>query len=642
MATQTVVPADGIVSFVVPSGVTTLTVDAVGGAGGAYTGRTAGKGGRVKCDITVTPGETLSVRAGAAGVSGSGGVAGGGGGDGLGGASSAGSPPSHGAAGGGGSSGVRRSSTMLVVGPGGGGSGRGASGGAGGDGGTPSGSAGGSGTSPTTGGGGGTSSAGGAAGTKSSSGLYNGAGVQPATQQAISGGGSGSGFNDDGPGGGGGGGYYGGGAGGNHSTSNSSGGGGGGSGLSSGVAETIQNGVNSGDGYVTLTWTVPSIANCSTVTFTPGNTVGASHDQPAVYSSSASLDTGFGTNRTPAGWPATGALIKAVEVELTVTDEFTGDGEVQVGVFLPNDLLALPGATSDASAAFTGWTGEVREYVSGFADAYWLDKFGGWRTDYMSPTSSIATSNTLSVGIIPAFGQDWAIEFEARRTSWASSNYNTVTGSGATPVVAATSTGLWIRLAGTYATWAPVISWATLGAVDGQWLKCRITYSTASRLNVYVDNGSGWTLVATPPIDSEVTYTETPTKWGAWYVNVGNGQNASGIGQIGWDGDIRSVLIYSASTLIMDLGLDRMPTSTSYDWATTGGTASWFGLRPTPPRVTGATIPDTKRVRVALDAPCSLEDFRLIVDAQTGALTVDEILLEAACFGGIYVDGAVH
>jgi hypothetical protein len=47
-------------------------------------------------------------------------------------------------------------------------------------------------------------------------------------------------------------------------------------------------------------------------------------------------------------------------------------------------------------------------------------------------------------------------------------------------------------------------------------------------------------------------------------------------------------------------------------------------------------------VRVDLDTPCPLADFRLIVDAQTGALTVDEILIEAECGGGIYRDGRVH
>jgi len=38
-------------------------------------------------------------------------------------------------------------------------------------------------------------------------------------------------------------------------------------------------------------------------TATPGNTVGAANDQPAVYSSSPALDTGFGTDRTPIGAP---------------------------------------------------------------------------------------------------------------------------------------------------------------------------------------------------------------------------------------------------------------------------------------------------------------------------------------------------
>lgn len=385
----------------------------------------------------------------------------------------------------------------------------------------------------------------------------------------------------------------------------------------------------------------PSLGNCETQTFTPGSVVPQGSDGAVVYSSGA-LDS-FGTDDTPPDWPTTGAKIKAIEVEVTATDEFTADGQIQTVVCQPGNLTApISGATSDASGTWSGWDGAVGQYRSSGVDAYYWNKIGGWRTEYTSPTASISTSNTLQVGVIPAFGQDWAIEFEARRSSWSTSNYNTITGSGTVPLIAATSTGLWIRLAGTYAAWAPTISWAALGAVDGQWLKCRITYSTASRLNVYVDNGAGWTLVATPNIDTPATYTETATKWGAWYVRVGNGQNSSGLPQIGWDGDIRSVLIYSASTLIMDMGLDRMPTSTSYSWATTGGTASWFGLAPSPPPVTGASIPATQRVRWVADTPFPVEDVRLIVDAHTGALTVDEILIEAECAGGIYRDGRVH
>jgi hypothetical protein len=73
--------------FVVPAGVTRLTVDAIGAAGGTpgnpSVGLNSGKGGiggRTTSTVPVTPGETLTVSVGCAG-SGSGGFGGGRGGD---------------------------------------------------------------------------------------------------------------------------------------------------------------------------------------------------------------------------------------------------------------------------------------------------------------------------------------------------------------------------------------------------------------------------------------------------------------------------------------------------------------------------------------------------------------------------------
>jgi hypothetical protein len=51
-------------SFVVPSGITSITIDAAGGAGGDEfaVGNTLPKGARVEATLVVTPGETLQIR----------------------------------------------------------------------------------------------------------------------------------------------------------------------------------------------------------------------------------------------------------------------------------------------------------------------------------------------------------------------------------------------------------------------------------------------------------------------------------------------------------------------------------------------------------------------------------------------------
>lgn len=229
--------------FVVPDGVATITVDAYGAAGGdeyAPVGN-IGLGGRVQCDVTVTPGETLRVYVGGAGGNGASGVNGAAGWNGGG----SGGP---GAGGGGGSSDVRRSpyalADRLVVAPGGGGSGgnNGATTtGGGGDGRAATGENGQNGISGPVGGTGGTQLG---AGTASGGGANGGLGV----------GGAGSAVSNPRGGGGGGSGYYGAGGGGGGGAGTAGAGGGGGSGLSTGVNATTQDGVRSGNGEVTISW----------------------------------------------------------------------------------------------------------------------------------------------------------------------------------------------------------------------------------------------------------------------------------------------------------------------------------------------------------------------------------------------------
>lgn len=215
--------------YVVPAGVTTVSVDAYGAQGGDYdsAAKPGGFGGRVACDVTVLPGETLRVYVGVKGalrtsnVLKPGGFPDGGGG--LGGS-------------GGGSTQVRRSpyalDNRLVVAPGGGG--RGANGNPG-VGGTPTGTDAAvvSSEFPAQGA---TASAGGAPGLGSS------------TAGSLGQGGQGGSFA-----GGGGGGRYGGGGG----TTTWSGSGGGGSGLGTGVNQTVQNGIRSGDGTLEISPIVP-------------------------------------------------------------------------------------------------------------------------------------------------------------------------------------------------------------------------------------------------------------------------------------------------------------------------------------------------------------------------------------------------
>lgn len=246
---------EGSQNFIVPTGVSTITVKlwGAGGGGGAGGGAASGAtgaggagggGGFIQLNLSVTPGETLTVDVG------SGGAAGGtldNGGD------------------GGGYSSIRRGSTILAQAAGGGGGGGSAAavtGGAGGaGGGTASGVAGGAGGGSTTtakGGSPGTSTTNGAGGTAGTGGIAGSIGADGAGGNAggsgascatavtntqggaggTGGGGLGGNATTCSSGGGGGGGYHGGGGGASANTSRGGGGGGGGSSYAS-VTATV-------------------------------------------------------------------------------------------------------------------------------------------------------------------------------------------------------------------------------------------------------------------------------------------------------------------------------------------------------------------------------------------------------------------
>ena len=252
-------------TFTVPAGVTMITIQAKGAQGGTAilsTG-TPGKGGSVTATIPVTAGESLHVFVGGQGRNGQFSGSGGSGGFNGGGAGHAVS------GGGGGASDVRRLVTdltsRLIVAGGGGGTGMGNNGGVGGSGGVGGGGNGSNGIAATVGGGGqgGTLVAGGEGGTPNGS------------AGSLGTGGS-FGFGTFGPGGGGGAGYFGGGGGGGapavpSSSVGAGGGGGGGSSFAipSATGVIMEQGTQSGDGQVVISWTLTTLT--VTVVVKPGD-----------------------------------------------------------------------------------------------------------------------------------------------------------------------------------------------------------------------------------------------------------------------------------------------------------------------------------------------------------------------------------
>ncbi len=245
----------GSFDWIVPDGVTSVTVDAYGAAGGngqiPEEPSEGGLGGRTRATIEVTPGETLQVNVGGLGGSYTGG------GPALGGSNGGGDAGGPGAGGGGGASDVRRGGTALVdrVVVAGGGGGGGARQNVceiadGGDGGGDAPSAGGS-TNDATGGEPGGTDAGGAGG---AAGSMGGAGQSGSAGMGGTGGTSMESY----AAGGGGGGWFGGGGGGGSMMYSAAGGGGSAHVVDGAASVTYENGSRSGDGLVVLSWDEPA------------------------------------------------------------------------------------------------------------------------------------------------------------------------------------------------------------------------------------------------------------------------------------------------------------------------------------------------------------------------------------------------
>ncbi|MFL5823017.1 MAG: hypothetical protein ACJ764_06210 [Solirubrobacteraceae bacterium] len=267
----------GLQEFPVPFGVTTLQLDVKGAAGGSSTFLVGGKGGEESGNLSVSSGDVLDILVGQAGGNGTGGGTGGVGGFGGGGDGGSSNTQPGGGGGGGGSFVFDDNGTLELVAGGGAGPGgnescnsAGATPDGGGDvGGTYGG------TEDCSGGTGGTQGGGGTGGPGiSQQGDPNaGDGSGPAHWNSgspvLGQGGAGNQTDTGDGGGGGGGGFYGGGGGAYVA-------GGGGSGyMSSNIsAGQKHNGVNSGNGVVTITYATPAapqIASAGGATFAEGH-----------------------------------------------------------------------------------------------------------------------------------------------------------------------------------------------------------------------------------------------------------------------------------------------------------------------------------------------------------------------------------
>ena len=367
------------------------------------------------------------------------------------------------------------------------------------------------------------------------------------------------------------------------------------------------------------------------VTFTPGSVVPQGDDDAVVYSSGA-LEA-FGTDDTPAGWPTRGRLI-AIEVEVTATSQFNANRQVQLVVAPPATRGGpIVGSTSNASGTWSGWQGEIRRYRVTDVDGYSLDKFGGWLTDHISfNTSAIASNRLTTPDPTTGGGSDIDIRVRCRRDPWVQAGSDgTIAGqwTGGNQgrwQFGITEDDIEVRL-GANISQSFLFPLGDFDLTDGEWVWLRFTYNDTDRLTVYDSvDGNTWNqrgTNATTDLTSSLRNTDPQ-------VRVGNQSNAADGGREGFNGDISHFDAYNGTTLWQTLTLDAMTAQNDLTWTPDVGadwTAGWDSAQAAD-KVNGSTIPDTKRVRFEPDTAYPITDVRLIVDAQIGELTVDEIQLE--------------
>lgn len=323
------------------------------------------------------------------------------------------------------------------------------------------------------------------------------------------------------------------------------------------------------------------------------------------------------SNETPAGWPSSGDAT-AFEVELTATTAPQSDGLIQVVVSDASTAAEVPGTWS-------GDSGTVSTWPSSDATEWEFDKFGAWRTSYLTFSLSSASSNlayslndaALDLGEID-------IRVRCRRSDWTSPSHGATLGSRSSQrwILRIFDDELRFQFDDDSTTHSAACPLSSLGLVDGAWAWLRVTYEEGTVRFYSSADGSSWLLGATVPAVGAGTVVAGGN------LRIGNGLNASGINQRGFGGDISDFEIRTfGGALVWSLRLDAMDSSTDSSW-TSGGSAALSVVRESGVGVTGVDVPESRRTRFEFDEPTAMTAWRMWVSVLDGEVTFDEIVLE--------------
>lgn len=347
-------------------------------------------------------------------------------------------------------------------------------------------------------------------------------------------------------------------------------------------------------------------------------------------------DDALGTDITPVGWPENAEAI-AVEVQLTADAEQTEDGQVYVAVSATDELVPVPEGSTAASGVWSGADGYLEEIGSGGVEAFFFNKFGGWRTEYLTNTTSANGRTTISASASHD-GASIDVRARIRRADW-----DSIWDPGRNRVIAARGGvwGLqWLK-ASEFAT--PYIEFLyirsdlnayierfdidDLGITDGAWCDIQVL-ADATGIRMFGPAGEAApsaTLGSPSTIRTLASATTT--------VIGGTGTGS------GFDGDMSLFELRTGSGLVANWNLQGMDSSDDTSWPnSTGQTVTRNTDAAGGADATGAVAASTVTARIDLDDLFAMETWRLILNADVDT-TLDSVYLEynSVCCGKIYV-----
>ena len=341
----------------------------------------------------------------------------------------------------------------------------------------------------------------------------------------------------------------------------------------------------------------------------------------------------LGTDATPAGWPENGRA-RSVSVTISAVDE-VATGDVIVGIADTGTGFPVTGSSSATSGTWSGAAGTVADYETFACDAYELDAFSSWQTDYLTNPGS--SGNVVTIAADAAHdGASVDGRATIRRTDWDS----LWDGSRERQIA--------IRRDGSTTVWSVV--WQKISEFSTPYIQATyvkgdgnayivqayitdlgLTDGNLQELRWQMDS-SGITLSGPAGAATPFATFGTPgTLRSSTAATIRLLSNATS--NTGLDGDMSAFTLRIGGTLVADLDLAAMTASTTSSWTNNYADTVTRTSSSAPAAV--GQVTGTVTALCTFDARYEQTTWRLFVDTGLVDVTVDEVVVDVSDIGWV-------